>query len=128
MVAKVYFDHIDIPRPSFLGDGIWKLENLHPIIVLFGKNGSGTRLLMRVWRDAHVITSHYVVTERTGTLEYNVNMIERQLDAHRRKDQSSQNFVLDYRQQVISRIQTYFIARGASRTEQLVGKPSDLEQ
>jgi predicted ATP-dependent endonuclease of OLD family len=50
-----------------------------------------------------------------------------EIEASRRKDASSSNFVSGYRSRVISRIQSYFNTRGATRSSQLPGNPDDLE-
>lgn len=128
MKNKVYFEKVDVKRPPFLGGGTWHLANLHPITILFGKNSSGKSLLLRAWRDASEQSAHYVVPERTGALGFNPSFMQEQIDAHRRKELSSQNFINEYRQRVISRIQTYFVARGATRSGELPGNPDQLEK
>jgi len=111
-----------------LGGGAWQLVALRPVTILFGKNGSGKSLLLRAWRDSQVATSHYVVPERTGSLGFNPNYMQQQIDAKQRRDQSATNYISEYRQHVIARIQAYFTARGASRSETLPGNPADLER
>jgi predicted ATPase len=127
MTLKIYFPSIDIPRPVTLGGSQWQLKNLQPITVLFGKNSSGKSLLLRAWRDLQVGTSHYVVPERTGNLGFNPNYLQQQIDPKHRRDQSSRNFDNEYRQQVIARVQAYFGARGASRSDKLPGNVDEVE-
>lgn len=128
MPATVFFDTIDIPRPPFINGGIWKLKDLQPISVLFGKNGSGKSLLLRGWRDLHPDTSHYIIPERTGDLSYSASLLEIQSDSAGRRQHSLGNFINEYRRHIIARIQAYFLARGAVRQGQLPGNVEDLEQ
>lgn len=125
---KTYFTNAKVPRPPYLGGGEWQLRNLQPITVLFGKNSSGKSLLLRAWRDASPETAHYVVPERTGTLAFEPSYLQQQIHAGGRRDVSARNFLNEYRQQVIARVQAYFVARGATRSGQLPGDPEELER
>jgi len=104
------------------------LTNLTPFTVLFGKNGSGKSLLLRAWRDQDVARAHYVVPERTGNLGFNPTYLQTQIDAQQRREQSSRNYLNEYRQHVVARVQAYFVARGASRDEERPGDPAELER
>jgi len=53
-------------KANFMGNGHWKLKNLSPITVLFGKNGSGKSVLLRQIRDKAPEENHYCVPERGG--------------------------------------------------------------
>lgn len=128
MPATAYATTATIPRPDYLGGGQWQLAALTPLTVLFGKNGSGKSLLLRSWRDSQVRSTHYVVPERTGGLGFNASYLQQQIDAQQRRDQSSGNYIVEYRERVIARIQAYFVARGATRGHQLPGDPAILEQ
>jgi predicted ATPase len=128
MGLQAYFAEASILRPAYLGGNNWHLANLHPITILFGKNSSGKSLLLRAWRDAYIESSHYVVPERTGALGFNPSYMQQQIDARQRRDLSIRNFVNEYRQQVIARVQTYFVARGATRAGELPGDPGELEK
>lgn len=124
----IHSDNINIGRPSHLGGGSWGLTGLTNITVLFGKNGSGKSILLRAWRDTDVPNIHYIIPERIGTLEFQPNFMAEQINPQQRKDRSTTNFSDSYRQQIISRIQGYFISRGASRTNELKGNPNELEE
>ncbi len=117
MSANVHYPSVEIGRPADMGGGVWKLSNLRPITVMFGKNGSGKSRLLRAWRDFNVEGSHYVVPERTGSLGVNPSYLQHQSNAQQRQGQSTQNFVSEYRQQTMTRIQALYMARGSSRTQ-----------
>lgn len=125
---KIYFTDISIPRPPHLQGGNWHLANLRPITILFGKNSSGKSLLLRAWRDQNVESTHYVIPERTGELGFEPSYLQQQLDPRQRREVSNRNFLNVYRQQVIARIQAYFIARGDTRSGELPGDPDELEK
>jgi predicted ATPase len=124
----VYQDSIHVNRIDALGGGEWFLRNLADVTVLFGKNGSGKSLLLREWRDQSPAQAHYVAPERTGELRFNPKLMQEQLEATGRREKASRNAVPDYREQVISRIQTYFLRRGEMRDGVLPGHPSELEE
>ncbi len=127
MTATTYTATATIPRPASLGSGQWQLDGLLPISILFGKNGSGKSLLLRAWRDSQLAHSHYVIPERTGSLGFNPNFLQQQMAPQQRREISGTNYVNEYRQHVIARVQAYFLARGATRLGQLPGNPADLE-
>lgn len=122
-----YVAAIDVERPGHLGGGQWHLSRLTAITAVFGKNGSGKSLLLRAIRNANPQKYHYVIPERTGEIEYNAGFLAQQIDPILRRDESQRNFTSQYRQQIIGRIQAYFIARGSTRGGQLPGNPEDLE-
>ncbi len=128
MTATSYFSQSSVPRPAQLGGGQWQLSNLLPITVLFGKNGSGKSLLLRAWRDLSVATTHYVIPERTGTLAFESSYMQQQIDPKTRQQQSTRNYLNEYRQHVVARVQAYFVTRGATRSGQLPGDPAELER
>jgi len=128
MSAILYFDQVSVPRLPQLGGGQWQLTNLSPITVLFGKNGSGKSLFLRGLRDLQIAGSHYVIPERTGNLTFEPSFLQQQIDPQQRRNQSSGNFLNEYRQHIVARIQAYFIARGSTRSGQLVGDPCELER
>src|ERR1017187_3009859 len=128
MSAKLYFDQVSVPRIPQLGGGEWQLTNLFPYTTLFRSNGSGKSLFLRGWRDLQIEGSHYVIPERTGNLTFEAGYLQQQIDPQQRRNQSSGNFLNEYRQHIVARIQAYFIARGATRAGQLVGDPGDLKQ
>ena len=124
---KNYVTNINVQRPQFLGGGDWKLSGLTSVVVVFGKNGSGKSKLLRAWRDASPATTHYVVPERAGELDYQPQFLQQQLDAGQRKSQTERNFAGEYRRHVVARINAYFAARGNVRGDSLPGDPAELE-
>jgi hypothetical protein len=126
--VSVYQATADIRRDDALGGGTWRLFGLTTLTVLFGKNGSGKSLLLRRWRESDATCVHYVAPERMGGLGFNPSYMQQQLEGQGRMQTSTRNFIPEYRQQVISRIQGYFLARGGFRGEKLPGDPRELEQ
>lgn len=124
---KVYIGNIAVPKPGDLGGGQWKLSNLTAFTILFGKNGSGKSRLLRAWRDQEPKTSHYIIPERTGNLTFEPGYLTQETDATARQGTSQYNFLTEYRSRVVTRIQSYFLARGSVREEQLLGDPAELE-
>jgi len=127
MALQVYIADANIPRPDYLGGGNWNLTGLSPITILFGKNSSGKSLLLRAWRNANEEETHYVIPERIGNLQFNPNYLSQEIDAHTRREQHNRNYINEYRERVISRIQGYFLTRGATRSAKLPGDPAELE-
>ena len=127
MSAQTYFSEIIVPRLAALGGNTWKVSGMSPVTVLFGKNGSGKSLLLRGWRDLHPDDIHYVIPERTGEISFEPSYLQQQIDTRQRQDQGRRNFLREYRQHILARVQAYFIARGASHTYQLEGDPTVLE-
>lgn len=122
-----YLTEISVERHAALGGGQWTLTRLSPITIIFGKNGSGKSLLLRTLRDAAAQTRHYVVPERTGEIDYQPNYLQQQIDAQQRQQTSTRNFADQYRRHIVARIQAYFAARGNTRSDQLPGRPEELE-
>ncbi len=124
---KSYVTEMEITRPPFLGGGSWKLSGLTPIVVVFGKNGSGKSKLLRAWRDANTAATHYVVPERAGELDYQPQFLQQQLNPTERQNVTGRNFAGEYRRHVVARINSYFAARGNHRGGTLPGDPAELE-
>jgi len=118
---------IEVPRPGYLGGGLWAISGLRPITILFGKNGSGKSKLLREWRDLNRESNHYVLPERAGDIGYNAGYLISGLAGSTRRDESTRNFSAEYRMQVVARIQAYFAARGDHRGENLPTSPEELE-
>jgi hypothetical protein len=116
---STYITNVEIPKPGTIGGGSWHLSDLSDFTILFGKNSSGKSLLLRAWRDNNIKGTHYIAPERTGEMNFNPGQIQTQMNPEGRSQQSRQNFSSDYRQQVITRITTYFAKRGAYRGEDL---------
>lgn len=125
---RTFVESIEVTRPSFLGGGNWTISRMTPLTVLFGKNGSGKSLLMRHWRDANPTSCHYVVPERTGEIGFNAKYVQQQLNANQRREITQGNYVSEYRQQIVARVQAYFLTRGSVRANQLPGDPAELER
>lgn len=123
---KTYRSEVNILNPLTSG-GSWRLSGLTGLTVLFGKNGSGKSLLLRSWRDSSPATCHYVVPERSGDLGFNPNLMQEQLDPAQRRGRFTRNYSSEYRQSVVSRVQAYFLARGATRGGTLPGDPAEVE-
>lgn len=123
-----YFQTVAVDRHAALGGGQWNLNDLNSLTVIFGKNGSGKSLLLRALRDQNNESIHYVVPERTGTLEFQPGYLETQLSAPKRRNVSQKNYLNEYRQHVVTRVQAYFAARGNVRAGKLPGDPADLER
>jgi energy-coupling factor transporter ATP-binding protein EcfA2 len=122
-----YFDHVAIQRPEDLGAGQWTLSKLTTITTLFGKNGSGKSRLLRAWRDQDNRRCHYIIPERIGALSFEPGYLNDETDGGRRSRSGQHNFTDSYRPRVVTRIQAYFMARGAVRGKALPGDPSELE-
>ncbi len=125
-----YRTSISIPRPGPLGGGSWSINNLKSVTILFGKNGSGKSLLLRSLRDQSPDSIHYVIPERTGTLDFQPSWLQEESDANKRSQYGKKNYLPEYRQHVITRIPAYFTARGSTRKGVEygdLGDPSDLE-
>lgn len=122
-----YLDTLAVARHSAIGSGQWTLSHLSTITIVFGKNGSGKSLLLRLLRDADPASRHYVVPERTGELDYQPNYLQQQIDSQQRRQYSNRNFTNEYRRQIVARVQAYFAARGNTRSDQLPGRPEEFE-
>lgn len=122
------YEKIEIVRPRWLGGDKWVLNDLKKLTVVLGKNGSGKSVMLREWRDQDPDNIHYIVPERTGEIAFNANYLSSQMSGNERRETGRSNFTPDYRQQIITRIQSYFMARGSVRGEVLPGDPSDLEE
>ena len=122
-----YKTEVEILVPGFIGGQNWKLTNLNGITVLFGKNGSGKSVLLRQLRDTSHETIHYIIPERTGNLTFEASYLAQETSSEQRRAHSTTNFIDGYRQRIITRIQGYFLSRGAARVEKLPGNPEELE-
>lgn len=109
---KPHFNELVIPRPDDLGGGEWRLTGLTNLVAVFGKNGSGKSRLLRAWRDARADSTHYIIPERTGELDYQPQYIQQQVSGQTRQGESRRNFHENYRRQIVGRIQAYLMARG----------------
>lgn len=123
----IHEESITVSAPMFIQGEKWELHQLNHLTVIFGKNGSGKSVLLRLIRDRDIETNHYIIPERTGGLEFQPSFMAEEIDAHRRKRRAETNFIDAYRQRVLSRIQSYFNTRGATRDNQLPGNPAELE-
>jgi len=122
----IHLSEATVSRPSFLGGGAWHLRRLRGINVLFGKNGSGKSLLLRSLRDLDPAGSHYIVPERSGEITFELGLITEVIAAIRRSQNTQSNFLSNYRQHVITRIQGYYTRRGTKRVSEIQHDPEDL--
>lgn len=113
-------------RPGFLGGGEWELTGLHPINLIFGRNGSGKSLLLRKLRDKDPTARHYIVPERSGEISFQAGLITEVIEATKRQGQSQGNFASNYREQIVTRIQGYYTRRGTKRVADIKHDPDDL--
>lgn len=126
---RTYERKVELPRPESLGGGRWSIDKLTSLTVLLGKNGSGKSLLLRAWRDTDKQSCHYVIPERTGDLQYQIDYLSDQLDGARRSNSATGNFIDQYRRRVVARIQAYFTSRGNYRgTGPVPGDPAVIER
>lgn len=126
-MAVSYVTDIQIPKPPDMGPTPWIVRDAKSITVVFGKNGSGKSRFLRAWRDLDPDCYHYILPERTGEISYQSSLLDDQTEGKKRQQQSTRNFLQNYRQQVVARIQGYFSTRGNVRARQLPGDPSDIE-
>jgi predicted ATPase len=110
---KIY--DLEVNRPPHLGGGKWRLEKLTPIMVIFGRNGSGKSILLRNIRDQNKALNHYCIPERSGDISFNPGAIYEQLEAQARSNKATQNYSPEYRRDIITRIGAYLQKRGAMR-------------
>ena len=61
---------LTVKRPVFLGGTTWRLERLNSINVVFGRNGSGKSVMLRMLRDEDPKAHHYIVPERSGEISF----------------------------------------------------------
>lgn len=127
MPLTVYYDDAKLVRPTFLGGSEWRLQNLQPITVLFGKNGTGKSQVLAAFRDTTIESSHYVVPSRSGEIQVDSGLIPQQLDSINRRNQSAVTDATAYLRYVITRIQAYFLERGRSRSTVTPGNPAEIE-
>ncbi|NOT54800.1 MAG: AAA family ATPase [Deltaproteobacteria bacterium] len=126
-MANIYITDIAVVKPADLGPTPWRVQGLRAITIVFGKNGSGKSRFLRAWRDQNPDWTHYIVPERTGNIEYQPNLLQQQMEGSQRSGQGQRNFLNNYREQIVTRVQVYFAARGNVRVDQLPGDPADLE-
>lgn len=124
----LYLEEIEVPRPQYLGGGNWKLKRLNEITIIFGKNGSGKSLLLRKLRDQDGDSHHYVCPERAGDIQFNPTLTREEATGSNRASRIKTNFVPDYRNRVIARIQAYLAKRGSQRSEEIGVGPNELEE
>lgn len=122
----VHASELSVDRPRFLGGGKWTLQNLRGINVFFGRNGSGKSLLLRALRDLDTTSSHYIVPERSGDINFEPGLVAEVLEAIKRSQSSRTNFLSNYRQHVVTRIQGYYTRRGSKRAVDIKHDPEDL--
>ena len=123
----IYVQEVEITRPDYLGGGVWKLKRLNDVTVVFGKNGSGKSLLLRRFRDQDKDSYHYICPERAGNIRFNPSHTREEATGLSRANRVNMNFVPDYRDRVVARIQAYLAKRGSQRSKEIGVDPSELE-
>lgn len=103
---------IEIPKPPYLGDTNWKLTQLTPITIIFGKNGSGKSILLRNLRDKDPDQYSYIVPERAGDLQYKPQFVDNEISGQKRAASAKSNLNPTYRDQVIARVSAFLQKRG----------------
>lgn len=116
---------IHVPRPPHLGGGNWTINGLNNINVLLGRNGCGKSILMRAHRDLSPDNSHYIVPERAGDITFNAGLIQ-ESNSTGRTNRSRSNAISNYREGVVTRIQTYYTTRGSKKAKDINHDPDDL--
>ena len=109
----IYYKELEITRPPFLGGNKWILKNLSEINVIFGRNGSGKSILLRNLLDQDRKDFYYVSPERSGNIGFRPDLMQQQFDPEARLSQRHRNSNPLYREEVVSRIQTYLAKRGS---------------
>ncbi|MCR9258699.1 MAG: AAA family ATPase [Pseudomonadaceae bacterium] len=120
--------NVDISKPGEIGGGEWKLRGLTNVTVIFGRNGCGKSLLLRSLRDQDPESIHYVIPERSGTIDLQAQLVMEEMTGATRKNYSNKNFFGEYRRRVIARILRYFAVRGSARTAEMGVSPERLEE
>jgi energy-coupling factor transporter ATP-binding protein EcfA2 len=118
--------YIALDKPGFLGGNQWHLKRLNSINVILGRNGSGKSLLLRKLRDRAPGSSHYIVPERTGEINFSPGLMAESVDPAGRQGRSRGNFSANYREEIITRIQGYYTKRGTKKVEDIHHNPDDL--
>ena len=122
----IHQNEITINRPPFLGGNQWNLKRLNHINVLLGRNGSGKSLLLRKLRDGLPASCHYIVPERTGEISFTPNLMTEVVSSDGRRGRSQGNFISNYREEIITRIQGYYTKRGTKKISEINHDPDDL--
>lgn len=125
----IYFNNFSIPRPPYLGGGQWRLENLTDnITVIFGRNASGKSQLLRALRDQDKEHYHYASPERGGEISFNPSFMQEEFDPNARANRRQRNLAPNYREEVISRIQTFLAKKGDIRDKEIPLNPNEVEK
>jgi len=131
-MATLYERALILRRPDFLSTpecNTWDLENLTAITTVFGKNGSGKSLILRAWRDDAPETHHYVVPERSGEMDYQPDYLREEMTGGPRRNNTTSNYVEQYRRRIVARIQAYLGVRGNYRgPAPTPGDPAEVER
>jgi ABC-type branched-subunit amino acid transport system ATPase component len=122
----IHRNEFTINRPAFLGGNQWNLKRVNHINVLLGRNGSGKSLLLRKLRDGLPASCHYIVPERTGEISFTPGLMTEVVSSDGRRGRSQGNFVSNYREEIITRIQGYYTKRGTKKTSEINHDPDDL--
>lgn len=84
--------------------------------------------MLRSWRTSTVGDAHYIAPERTGDLGFQPQLMTEELGHQQRANYSSTNWISNYRQRVLARLQTYLMQRENVRGAIAPVDPGDLEK
>lgn len=118
---------IIVPAPQYLGSRPWKIEVQTPVLVIFGRNSSGKSRFLQLLATQDVQHYHYVSPERAGEFQFGYQFVQGQMDTTQRENRYRRNYAQEYRQDVVSRVAAYLMARGATRGESMPGDIDELE-
>lgn len=115
---------LNVNKPAHLSGGKWVISGFSLCSILVGRNGSGKSQLLRSVRDLKPDTSHYVVPERSGEINFNANLISEIDNAAGLRNRTSGNFAEQYRSVTVTRVQHYYTVRGTKSKMELYDDPS----
>src|SRR5215212_7013245 len=98
----VYVSETRVAPPLYLGTEPWLLCGLTDVTVIFGRNGSGKRQLLRCFRNQAPESRHYVSPERGGDIAFDEKRVATQFHGGNRADTTRENATPNYGEEVIA--------------------------
>lgn len=117
-----------IMRPAFLGGEAWTLSGINEVNVLLGRNGSGKSQLLKKIRDADVENSYLIVAERGGDITVQHGLMNEIASPAWQRQRTEGNISGDYRSEVVTRLQSYLILRGATENKDITHDLAEIFQ